>query len=71
MKTPNQELEASLKVVELHPSLAEVVSANGLNRSKLTVGLKLQNDQPNLSADQQKACRNLAKEIHQTLRRLN
>jgi hypothetical protein len=50
MKTPIQEIEESMGVVDLHPSLEEVVKANGLNRKKLTVGLKMLDDQPDLSA---------------------
>ena len=50
MKTPIQEIEESLKVVDLHPSLEEVVEANGLNRTKLTVGLKLAGVRPDRSA---------------------
>ena len=43
------ELEASLKTVELHPSLEEVVQASGLDASKLTVGLSLSEDQAEIS----------------------
>src|SRR5919108_4774812 len=50
MKTPIQELKESMKVVDLHPSLEEVVKANGLDRTRLSVGLKLQGDRPDLSA---------------------
>jgi hypothetical protein len=50
MKTPIQEAKESMKVVELHPSLEEVVKAGGLNRTKLSVGLRVQNDRPDLSA---------------------
>lgn len=50
MKTPVEEVEQSLKVVDLHPSLEEVVTANGLNRKKLTVGLKVRDGQLDLSA---------------------
>mgnify|MGYP001586641263 CR=1 FL=1 len=50
MKTPVQEIEEALKVVDLHPSLEETVKANGLNMAKLTVGLKLAGDKPDLSA---------------------
>jgi hypothetical protein len=39
-----------MKVVDLHPSLEEVVNANGLGRTKLTVGLKMQDDRPDVSA---------------------
>ena len=35
--------------VELSPALKEVVDANGLDRSKLAVGLKLKDEQPDLS----------------------
>ena len=50
MKTPVEEIEESMKVVDLHPSLEEVVTANGLRRTKLSVGLKMLNDRPDLSA---------------------
>ena len=50
MKTPIQEAKESMKVVELHPSLEEVVNAGGLNRTKLSVALRVQNDRPDLSA---------------------
>ena len=50
MKSPVQVLEESMKVVDLHPSLEEVVNAHGLNRTKLTVGLKVLNERPDLSA---------------------
>lgn len=50
MKTPVQEIEEAMKVVDLHASLEQVVSENGLNRKKLTVGLKVQDNQPDLSA---------------------
>jgi hypothetical protein len=50
MKTPIQEAEESMKVADLHPSLEEVVNASGLNRTKLSVGLRVQNDRPDLSA---------------------
>ena len=49
MKTPIKEIEESMKVVDLHPSLEEVVNANGLDRKKLTVGLKMKDDRPDLS----------------------
>jgi hypothetical protein len=49
MKTATQEIEASMKVVDLHPTLEEVVNANGLDRTKLSVGLKVQNHRPDLS----------------------
>lgn len=39
-----------MKVVDLHPSLEEVVKANGLDRTKLTVGLKMRDDRPDVSA---------------------
>jgi len=50
MKSPVEEIEESMKMVDLHPSLEEVVNANGLDRTKLTVGLKMQHDRPDLSA---------------------
>jgi hypothetical protein len=50
MKSPLKEIEESMKVVDLHPSLEEVVNANGLDRTKLTVGLKMQDDRPDVSA---------------------
>jgi hypothetical protein len=40
MKTPIPEAEESMKVVDLHPSLEEVVNASGLNRTKLSVALR-------------------------------
>jgi hypothetical protein len=49
-KTPLQEIEESFKTLDLHPSLEEVVNAGGLDRAKLTVGLKLLNNKPDLSA---------------------
>ena len=50
MKSPFNEIEESMKVVDLHPSLEEVVNAYGLDRTKLTVGLKMQDDRPDVSA---------------------
>jgi hypothetical protein len=50
MKTPLEEIEESMKAVDLHPSLEEVVNANGLDRTKLTVGLKVQDKRPDLSS---------------------
>jgi len=50
MKSPVEEIEESMKMVDLHPSLEEVVNVNGLDRTKLTVGLKMQHDRPDLSA---------------------
>ncbi|MBM3837684.1 MAG: hypothetical protein FJ398_06925 [Verrucomicrobia bacterium] len=50
MKNPVHEIEESMKLVDLHPTLEEVVSANGLDRKKLTIGLKMQDDHPDLSA---------------------
>ena len=50
MRTPIQEIEESMNVVDLHPSLEEVVTANGLKRTNLTVGLKVQGKQPDLAA---------------------
>ena len=49
MKSPLNEIEESMKVVDLHPSLEEVVKVNGLDRTKLTVGLKMQDDRPDVS----------------------
>ena len=49
MKTPIDEVEDSMNVVELHPSLEEVVTANGLDRTKLSVGLKLRDAKPDFS----------------------
>ena len=49
MKTHIKEIEESMKLVDLHPSLEEVVAAEGLDRKKLTVGLKLQGDRPDFS----------------------
>jgi len=49
MKTPVKEIEESLKIVDLpdlHPSLEEVAARDGLNRAKLTVALRLENDSP-------------------------
>jgi hypothetical protein len=40
MKTPEQEAEESMQVVDLIPSLDEVVKAGGLDPKKLSVGLK-------------------------------
>src|SRR5262245_14052642 len=37
-----EELEASLNLVDLHPALAEVVRANGLNPARFNIGLALE-----------------------------
>ena len=50
MKTPIQEIEESMNWVDLHPSLEQVANVKGLDRRKLTVGLKLQGDRADLSA---------------------
>src|SRR5258706_3289583 len=50
MKEPLEEIEQSIKQVDLHPSLEEVVTANKLNQSKLTVALKLQGRLADISA---------------------
>ena len=50
MKTPIREVEESMKMVELHPSLEEVVNVNGLRRARLTVSLKLRGERPDLVA---------------------
>jgi hypothetical protein len=50
MKPPFNEIEKSMRVVDLHPALEEVVNANRLDRTKLTVGLKMQDDRPDVSA---------------------
>ncbi|MBI4661660.1 MAG: hypothetical protein HY735_22785 [Verrucomicrobia bacterium] len=49
MKTPLDDIEESMKVVDLHPSLEAVVKANGLDRTHLTVGLKVQGDRADFS----------------------
>lgn len=54
MKTPEQEAEESMGVVNLLPSLEEVVRAGGLDPKKLSVGLKLSdNHRPDVSAREQ------------------
>jgi hypothetical protein len=49
MNTPFDDAEESLKEVDLHPSLEQVVTANGLDRTKLSVGLRLRADKPDFS----------------------
>ncbi|MBM3835799.1 MAG: hypothetical protein FJ403_21525 [Verrucomicrobia bacterium] len=49
MKSKIQEIEESVSNIDLHPSLAEVVNQEGLDRTKLTVGLKLKENRPDLS----------------------
>lgn len=49
MKLRSDELEESLKAVDLFPTLEEVVESGGLDRKHLTVGLKLQGEQMDLS----------------------
>ena len=44
-----KEVEAALKAVDLHPWLQEVVKANGLKTKKLTVGLKIKDNKPDLA----------------------
>lgn len=39
-----------MKVVDLHPTLEQVASAEGLDRKKLSVALKMHDDEPDLSA---------------------
>jgi hypothetical protein len=50
MNTATKEIEASMKVLDLHPSLEEVVTANGLDRTRLSVGLTFQGNKLDLSA---------------------
>jgi hypothetical protein len=48
MKTDFEEVKDSLNRVELHPSLEEIVNNRGLDRTKLSVGLKTQGDDTRL-----------------------
>lgn len=50
MKEEINEIEESLRTVELFPTLDEVVKVRGLDRAKLTVGLKLQGERMDQSA---------------------
>lgn len=48
-----EEVEASMKLVVLHPSLEEVVKVNGLNPAHLNVGLAIEVDPHDVEAREQ------------------
>ncbi len=44
-----RDIERSMKEVDLHPTLAQVVEEHGLDRNKLTVALRVHNDRPDVT----------------------